>query len=217
MSEPLRPYMMEAGSIPDPVSFFADWLRARGLDRGRVVELGASCGQSLFGRIDHASYLNIDLAPNKHIPTVVQDVCGDIFTVTEEGGADVIYSNSLLEHVPDPFAAAANITRLLAPKGVCFIRVPFAYRFHPMPNDYWRFSPEGLKVLFRGLECLAAELDSVIRRKNFTGQFKSGLDQVPQDEFGGWRESWMAYFIGRKPEVSEIKEAVDGPKKEDQK
>ena len=196
----LHQYMMEANYIPDPRVFIHDWTQARNINPAIVVELGATHGHNLREIYPEAQYLNIDIMDNKNIPTLVKDICGDIFCdALLQHSADLVYSNSLLEHVPNPFAAADNIVQLLKPGGICFIRTPFAYRFHPMPNDFWRFSPEGLKILFKNIECLEVGLDSVIRRKNFTGSFKSGYDKVPQDEFGGWRESWMAYFIGKMP------------------
>ena len=196
----LPQYMMEANYIPDPRLFIHDWTKARNIDPTVVVELGASNGQNLRKVFPNAKYLNIDIMDDESIPTLVRDICDDIFDeALPPHSADLVYSNNCLEHVEDPPAAASNIVNLLKPGGICFIRAPFSYRFHPVPNDFWRFSPEGLKILFQKLECLETGLDSAIRRKNFTGSFKNGYDKVPQDELGGWRESWMSYFIGKKP------------------
>jgi len=45
-----------------------------------------------------------------------------------------------------------NITRLLEGGGTAFISVPFAWQIHRYPADYWRFAPEGVKLLFPALE-----------------------------------------------------------------
>ncbi|MGD1926575.1 MAG: class I SAM-dependent methyltransferase [Paracoccaceae bacterium] len=58
----------------------------------------------------------------------------------------------VLEHVRDPFRAARNITDLLQPGGSAFIQVPWVQAFHDFPDDYWRISFSGLRVLFPGLE-----------------------------------------------------------------
>jgi len=55
---------------------------------------------------------------------------------------------SVLEHCKNPFALANNCTKLLAPKGRLFINVPFSWRIHAYPDDYWRFTPSGIKTLF---------------------------------------------------------------------
>jgi SAM-dependent methyltransferase len=63
-----------------------------------------------------------------------------------------IFCLSVLEHCVQPFAMAENLTRLLAPGGKICISVPFAFQFHPYPSDYWRFTQEGVKVLFPRLD-----------------------------------------------------------------
>lgn len=193
----LRPYMMETVKIADPIKYFVEWLSTKKFTPSVVIEIGASYGNNLYNKFN-AKYINIDCEKNDNIPTIVKDISGYIFDEIEEGIADIVYSNNLMEHVQNPFLAAQNMTKLLKDGGFLFCRTPFAYRFHAMPNDYWRFSPEGLKILFRDLKCIEANLDDVIRRKNFTGSFKNGYDKVPVDDLGGWRESWMSYFIGQK-------------------
>jgi hypothetical protein len=47
---------------------------------------------------------------------------------------------------------AENITELLEKDGRVFISVPFAWQVHAYPSDYWRFTPEGVKVLFHDLD-----------------------------------------------------------------
>jgi SAM-dependent methyltransferase len=63
-----------------------------------------------------------------------------------------VFCLSVLEHCEQPFRMAENITRLLAPGGVVCISVPFAWKFHAYPSDYWRFTHEGVKKLFPELE-----------------------------------------------------------------
>lgn len=57
----------------------------------------------------------------------------------------------LLEHLRDPFGAARTISRLLAPGGLVFVQVPWVQGYHAFPDDYWRISPSGLRLLFDGL------------------------------------------------------------------
>jgi SAM-dependent methyltransferase len=59
-----------------------------------------------------------------------------------------IFCLSVLEHCTEPFKAAENLTRLLKPKGKICIAVPFSWKYHGYPSDYWRFTHEGIKVLF---------------------------------------------------------------------
>ncbi len=47
---------------------------------------------------------------------------------------------------------AAEIVRVLKPDGLAIINVPFLENVHNWPDDYYRYTPNGLRVLFRELE-----------------------------------------------------------------
>jgi SAM-dependent methyltransferase len=68
------------------------------------------------------------------------------------GGYQAIYCLSVLEHVRDVFQFAKQAQRLLAPGGWLFVSVPFCWRYHGHPDDYWRFTPQAVDFLFQGLE-----------------------------------------------------------------
>jgi SAM-dependent methyltransferase len=125
-------------------------------------------------------------------------LCGDISSCPEipSGGFDAIISVDLLEHVREPWLAAKEITRLLRPGGVTYHSTLFAWRYHPCPVDYWRYTPDALRFLFADLRCLDAGFDVVERRRNLLGK---GQFRLTPDAFGGWRENWRVHFAGAKP------------------
>ena len=43
---------------------------------------------------------------------------------------------------------AANLTRLLRRGGALYVAVPWVWRYHPYPDDYFRFSWRGIAELF---------------------------------------------------------------------
>lgn len=55
---------------------------------------------------------------------------------------------SVLEHTPRPWRVARNLERMLRPGGTLFLSVPFAWRVHGYPADYWRFTADGVRALF---------------------------------------------------------------------
>jgi SAM-dependent methyltransferase len=75
---------------------------------------------------------------------------------------DVVICEQVLEHVPDPWAAAANLRELTVPGGRVIVSTPFLIKVHEVPimalRDYWRFTPRGLRTL---LERAGLEVDTV--------------------------------------------------------
>ena len=69
---------------------------------------------------------------------------------------DVVICAEVLEHVPDPWLAVRTLHSLSKPGGYVLITTPFLLRYHPAPEDYWRFTPAGLAVLIEraGLELI---------------------------------------------------------------
>ncbi len=69
---------------------------------------------------------------------------------------DAIFCPAILEHVEYPDKAVAEMHRLLKPNGEILVVVPFNQHYHPSPNDYYRWTPQGIKILMRKFH----ELDS---------------------------------------------------------
>ena len=99
------------------------------------------------------------------------DLCAPL---AGQGPYDVVICEQVIEHVADPWAAAANLHGLCAPGGHVVVSTPFLIRVHEEwgMRDYWRFTPRGLRTLLErsGLEverveawgnrsCIAANLD----------------------------------------------------------
>jgi len=54
-----------------------------------------------------------------------------------------------LEHVEYPRRALEEIHRVLTPGGIAVITSTMDFPIHNHPHDYWRFTPEAFKSLFR--------------------------------------------------------------------
>lgn len=62
---------------------------------------------------------------------------------------------SVLEHSRRPWLLAGNVERLMVPGATLDIAAPFVWRLHQYPGDFWRFTVEGVRLLFPGIEWLA--------------------------------------------------------------
>lgn len=166
-------------------------------DGAEIVEVGGSIGENFSERLPNASYLNLDLeegsVPDK---TIVCDITKKI--PLRSNSVNFIYSNNCFEHVNAPWLAARELVRILKPGGYIFVSVPWAWRYHPVPIDYWRFSPDALVYLFNGVTPLQTGFNVAYRRDDMSGFWPNKMDSVPRDQFGGFRENWLSYFFGVK-------------------
>lgn len=61
---------------------------------------------------------------------------------------DISVADQVLEHVRLPWIAADELYRITKMGGLCVVATPFLHPIHNCPNDYWRFAPDGYRVLF---------------------------------------------------------------------
>ncbi|MGH2662613.1 MAG: class I SAM-dependent methyltransferase [Actinomycetota bacterium] len=60
---------------------------------------------------------------------------------------DLVLCSQVLEHVPDPSKAIAEMARVLRPSGVLVLSAPHLSRLHEEPFDYYRFTRHALVSL----------------------------------------------------------------------
>jgi ubiquinone/menaquinone biosynthesis C-methylase UbiE len=65
-----------------------------------------------------------------------------------ESQFDFVFSDQVLEHIEgDPFEAIEETRRVLKKGGLAIHTTVFAYPVHAVPGDYWRFTPDALRLL----------------------------------------------------------------------
>jgi SAM-dependent methyltransferase len=73
------------------------------------------------------------------------DIVGSVEAIPSDDNVfDLVITQEVLEHVKSPQRAVNEIYRVLKPNGTAYIQLPFIIGFHPCPNDYWRFTREGI-------------------------------------------------------------------------
>ncbi len=57
-----------------------------------------------------------------------------------------------MEHVEKPWLFADNLASVIRPNGKLYISVPWVWRYHAYPDDYFRFSWRGIMALYPQFE-----------------------------------------------------------------
>ena len=133
--------------VASVVNNIKPWMAAR---QGRVLDVG--CGAQPYRRLlpsgCHYQGLDWEGAESQfayHAPdTLYYD--GKTFPFADQQ-FDALFHTEVLEHVYDCAAFLAECARVLKPGGSMFFSVPFAARYHYIPNDYWRYTPATLQKL----------------------------------------------------------------------
>ena len=127
-----------------------------------VADLHNSPAAIIFEDADNKKILNVGGGPKRessqeitlnirafHNVDLVADAHEIPFT---DNSFDAVFSLAVLEHVLDPYKVVAEMLRVLKPGGILYSEVPFIFFFHGYPSDFTRFTLEGMKHLFSGLQ-----------------------------------------------------------------
>jgi hypothetical protein len=130
--------------------------RHRGEFTGPFLEIGSKnygTTQDLRAMFPDEEYTGVDLEPGEGVDLVLDltDDCGEIDRALGGTRYGTIFCLSVLEHCEQPFLMAEHLTALLDPGGKLVISAPFSWHYHAYPDDYWRFTPEGIAKLFPAL------------------------------------------------------------------
>ena len=126
--------------------FQGPFLEVGSRDYGTTADLSVLFPSETYHRVDMSVGKSVDWVIDMTLPF---DQVDSALRGTRFG---TIFCLCVLEHCDHPFKMAENLTRLLKPGGKICISVPFAWKFHGYPSDYWRFTHEGVKKLFLGLD-----------------------------------------------------------------
>jgi len=156
------------------------------LIRGSVLEVGSKDygnTQKLRPLFDDIEFLGIDMEDGKGVDLVL-DLTEDFESIDkklESRRFKTIICFSVLEHCSNPFKMCKNIEDLLEEDGLVFISAPFSWRIHGYPNDYWRFTPEGIKKLFPGLKFNLSEGSLSTSKPGMNGPINDFMLRVELD------------------------------------
>jgi len=134
--------------------------------------------KSIFA--ERGRYVGTDMESGPGVD-IALDLTQDFTDIDESLGHirfGTIFCLSVLEHCAEPFKMSHNLTRLLKPGGKVLVSAPFSWKFHDYPSDYWRFTHEGIKILFPNLEFDPEKNVSSTSRENEFRKLDSTLGKI---------------------------------------
>lgn len=104
-----------------------------------VLDIGAG-GRQIAPRVTGVDF----------IPFANTRVVADIHDLPfADESIDAVFCTGTLEHVSGPAQAMREIFRVLRYDGLVHIEVPFMQPFHRDPEDFWRWTLDGLRLFAR--------------------------------------------------------------------
>jgi SAM-dependent methyltransferase len=114
-----------------------------------MLVLDAGAGRSPYKKyFAHARYEAADFAALSTDYAPLDYVCELTDIPVEDARFDRVLLNQVLEHLPEPGRALAELHRVLKPGGLIFCSEPLFYAEHQIPHDYYRYTRFALRRLF---------------------------------------------------------------------
>ncbi len=130
--------------------------------KGILVDLG--CGEAPYKEyfLQYADkYVGVDWSNTLH--NFKADIVSDLNEKIEleDDYADTVVSISTIEHLREPENFLKEANRILKQNGYFILQVPWQWRVHEAPYDFFRYTPYGLTYLFEKAGFNVLEINAV--------------------------------------------------------
>jgi SAM-dependent methyltransferase len=120
---------------------------------------------------------------------------------------DAVLSTQVLEHVLDPDAYLTEARRLLKPRGQLVLSTHGIYRYHPTPEDFWRWTGPGLRQQMERCGFVVNEMIPVVSAPAaaLTMTFQYAGDIMPAPLKMAWHcvTQWIVRLVALTPTGSD--------------
>lgn len=173
-------------------------LYAENPPHGKVLDAGSKDARYRYF-FDGCNYTAIDIEPKSDL---VQK--GDLTNLPfPDETFDHVLCTEVLEHISDPFLARREILRVLKKGGTAIISVP--YLSLPSHGGCWRFSREGLELLFKG----GTEID-VMALGGYVALMANFIDLLSQISKLSFLLTPVVRFLGKLAKLEKKRESTMG-------
>lgn len=125
----------------------------------KVLNVGSGGNLENLIKKNFDDVFSIDIDKERK-PDQIIDICDENFEKKINYEPSLVCCFEVLEHTKNPSKAIQNIYNILKKDDFFLVSVPFNFHIHDEPNDFFRFTHYGLKMLFNDF----AEVE--IKRRN---------------------------------------------------
>ena len=122
----------------------------------KISLLNVGSGGEIEKSIKKYNFFNVKSIDIDHLrkPDQELDVCDYDFEKKLGHTVNCIVISEVIEHLKDPFLAIHNLKKVLEKDGFMIVTSPFILGIHDEPNDYFRYTKHGLKLLLKDFKII---------------------------------------------------------------
>lgn len=124
--------------------------------RGDVLELLNNDYTRRYGNDKVIRSHILDIDSSNTAATIVVDLAKEAALPPES--FDCIIFTQALQHIYDITTVLRNLYNALKPEGSLLLTVPSIIKYHREPTDYWRFTPDAVRILLNDCGAIHADV-----------------------------------------------------------
>lgn len=137
-------YLIIRNNIKCVIKKYADLYDSKNI---KVLDVAPQVHNGVQEFFKFSKIETLDINPHSNC-TYICDLCQNNSNIIPDNNYDLIFCTEVLEHTLNPFTAVNELYRLIKPNAIVITTTPFNFRIHNPYPDNWRFTENGLKVLF---------------------------------------------------------------------
>ncbi|QQS35707.1 MAG: class I SAM-dependent methyltransferase [Ignavibacteriales bacterium] len=131
-------------------NFLSDFFTSLEKPSGTILDLG--CGMQPYRKYYESRFSKIITADVENRSGKTDVMLTSEILPFENEQFDLVLFTEVIEHIPDPFTAIREVSRILKPGGTLLITWPFNYPMHEIPNDHFRYTEFQMERLLKNNE-----------------------------------------------------------------
>jgi len=158
--------------------------------RGKILDIGAGEYSRYKDFFDFDEYIKMDVSEGDNV-----DVIGNVESIPfEDSTFDAVICTQVFEHLKHPQISAKEVFRVLKSGGYLLVTIPQMNELHEEPNDFFRYTNYGLKVVFEDVGFCSIEY---LQRGGFFSVIAQIRIRYLIDKFDLYKKPILGRLVGK--------------------